>query len=381
MRDWRLALLLAALLVLSGCNLTRQPPTREPVTAQPDSVGGKPTVTISAPQDGEEFVVGSDVFVSANASDSVGVTRVQLVANNQIVKTVTSESSSGDRSMNVLLDFRPAAAGDVRLQVVAFRGAISSDPASVDITVRASQAQVTATVAPQTRVPDINPNDPTCRALVNVGLNLRAGPGTQFDRITVLQAGTVVPIIGRVGSNQWWQVRFGATVGWVSAQYVTVYGVCTGVPVVVTPVPPPTIPPTWTFVPTFTPTFTRTPVPPTPGTSDLVVASITGPTLVTIPAGESSVSVTYSVTIANTGSAGTGQFSNTITILPGGTAQDLGVVSNLSAGESIALSAALEFTTPGSFTVRVLADSDSQVNELSEVNNIGTLDVVVQAGS
>jgi hypothetical protein len=377
MRDWKLALLLAALLALSACNLTRQPPTTEPVTAQPDG-GSKPVVTISAPQDGEEFVVGSDVFVSANASDVIGVTRVQLIANNQIVKTVTSETPGGGRSMNVLLDFRPSAAGDVRLQVVAFRGAVASDPAIVDITVRASQAQVTATVAPQTRVPDINPNDPTCRALVNIGLNLRTGPGTQFDRITVLPAGTVMPITGRIGSNQWWQVRFGGTIGWVAAAYVTVYGICTGVPVIATPAPPPTFPPTFAPPPTIPPTFTRTPVPPTPGLPDLVVASIVGPTTLTIPAGETTVSGNYSVTIANTGSGGTGQFANSITVLPGGTAQDLGVVSSLGAGESIALTQAMLFDAPGNYTLRVLADSDSQVNEISEVNNIGTLDVVVQ---
>ncbi len=376
MRDWKLALLLAALLVLSACNLTRQPPTSAPVTAQPGS--GKPVVTISAPKGGEEFVVGSDVFVSASASDTVGVTRVQLIANNQIVKTVTSESPAGDRSMNVLLDFRPAAAGDVRLQVVAFRGAVASDPATVDITVRASQAQVTATAAPQTRVPDINPNDPTCRALVNVGLNLRTGPGTQFDRITVLPAGTVVPIVGRIGSNQWWQVRFGATIGWVSAAYVTVYGICTAVPVIATPVPPPTVPPT-VPPPTVPPTFTPTLASPTPGLPDLVVASIVGPTSVTIPAGETTATASYSVTIANTGSGGTGQFNSTITVLPGGTAQELSAVSNLNAGESIALTIALVFDAPGSYTLRVLVDSDSEVDEVSEVNNTGTLDVVVTA--
>ncbi len=377
MRDWKLALLLAALLALSACNLTRQPPTSESVVTPPS--GGKPTVTISAPQNGEEFVAGNAVFVSANATDSVGVTRVQLVANNQIVKTVTSEASAGDRSMNVLLDFRPAAAGSVRLQVVAFRGAIASDPATVDITVRASQAQVTATAAPQTRVPDINPNDPTCRALVNVGLNLRTGPGTQFDRITVLPAGTVMPITGRIGSNQWWQVRFGATIGWVSAAYVTVYGICTGIPVIVTPVPPPTTPPTSPPPPTLAPTFTHTPVSPTPGLPDLVVASIVGPTSLTIPAGETSVTANYSITIANTGSGSTGQFNSTITVLPGGTPQELSAVSNLSAGESIALTIALLFDAPGSYTLRVLADSDSDVDEVSEVNNTGTLDVVVTA--
>ena len=73
------------------------------------------------------------------------------------------------------------------------------------------------------------------------------------------------------------------------------------------------------------------------------------------------------------------ELTRTVTVLPGGAPQELSAVSNLNAGESIALTITLLFDAPGSYTLRVLADSDSDVDELSEVNNTGTLDVAVTA--
>jgi hypothetical protein len=41
------------------------------------------------------------------ATDAVGITRVQLLANNQLVKTVSSESVNGEREMAAVLDLHP----------------------------------------------------------------------------------------------------------------------------------------------------------------------------------------------------------------------------------------------------------------------------------
>jgi hypothetical protein len=115
----------------------------------------------------------------------------------------------------------------------------------------------------------------------------------------------------------------------------------------------------------------------TPKPADLLVASITGPANLVIPDGETSVSGSYSVTITNNGSANTGQFTNTITILPGGSPMELGVVGNLGADESIALTIDLTFGSVGDFTLRVDADSEDDVEEVSEANNRGFYDVTV----
>lgn len=377
MDAFKAVLLLLLMGLLSACNLSSQPPSSEETLATL-SPGSKPEVTISSPEDGDEVVVGDVIFVSANARHATGVTRVQLSVNNQIVKTVSSESLAGDPSMNVLLDYRPMTTGDLRLVVTAYRGAVASDPAEIKVSVRSTQSQVTATSVPQSNVPNINPNDPTCRALVNIGLNLREGPGTDYPRITVLREGTVVPIIGRLGDNSWWQVRSGQTTGWVSSSYTTEYGICTSVPVQAT-----AIPPTNTPVPTQTPipAATQTPIPSmpthTPSPADLVIPSITGPSELTIPAGATEVTGNYAVTITNTGGSATGRFNNNIYVLPNGTELDLGVVGNLGAGESISLTVAVTFSGSGNYILRAMADSDSEVVELTRANNRSEFDVTV----
>ena len=127
--------------------------------------GGRPVVIITSPQNGDEIGVGTQIFVTAQATDAVGVTRVQLLANSQIVKTVSSELAAGQRNAEFLLDYTPRQAGEVNLQVVAYRNAIASDPAAVTINVKSAQALVTATLIPIDNAPVIDPNDPTCRVL------------------------------------------------------------------------------------------------------------------------------------------------------------------------------------------------------------------------
>lgn len=376
MRDYRFLLLLILSVFLSACNLTNQPPTDQPLEI-PTSTGGKPSIAISKPQSGDEAVVGTQLFVSAKATDSIGVTRVQLLANGQIVKTVSSESPAGQKDFDVLMDYTPRAEGDVALQVVAYRGALASEPDEVAIKVRGTDSQVTATAATSggsgiDNLPVIDSNDPTCRILTNAGLNLRSGPGISFDVLTVLGVGVQAPIIGRTGDNSWWQIRFGARVGWVSSQYTTEYGLCGTVPIIVPTVTPTSvIQATATPKPTLTPTATST-----PGLPDLVIASISGPTDVAIPNGFNDVKQTYAVTITNTGSGPTRQFGNSIT-LPDNTVADLGTVANLNAGESITLNVDVTFAGAGTFLLKVQADSNSAVTEVSKVNNIGSLEVKV----
>ncbi|HEX2905722.1 MAG TPA: CARDB domain-containing protein [Phototrophicaceae bacterium] len=377
-------LFILALISLSACNLTTDPETNEPINVPTINPGGKPVVTITSPKEGDEIVVGSAMFVTANARDAVGVTRVQLLANDQIVKTISSESSSGQTNFDVLLDYKPREQGEVTLELIAYRNAIASDPAIVTVNVRANQAQVTATAPSQPKVPIIDPNDPTCRVLTNVGLRMRSGPNVSFAQVALLNAGSVAPITRRTGINDWYEIRYGTNTGWIAAQnpanpnekYVSLYGNCSSVPVYA-PTPTPTIfvPPT--AFPTLTPAPTNTPLPSaTPGRPDLIVTSISGESAVTIPSGSTQVIRQYAVTISNLGTGPSSSFNNRIT-LPGGLDADLGVVSNLDPGVSIVLTANATFTAAGSYEIRVSADSSSTVTEVSDVNNFGSLLVTV----
>ena len=202
---------LVCLSVLTACNLSNNSPTVEPLitpTPTTDFQTEKPLVSVLSPVAGDEFVVGEEILVSANATDSVGVTRMQLWVNNQIVKTVSSEQLNGDTTMSAILDYTPRAAGTITMRVLAYRGAVVSDPTDIQVTIRGSQAQVTATPIGNVNVPQI-PNDGVCRALTNTGLNFRQGPSTDFEVITVLSTGTLAPIIGRLGNNTWWKLNVG----------------------------------------------------------------------------------------------------------------------------------------------------------------------------
>lgn len=379
---YRIGLMLALVaFALSACNLSSEPPT--PAVTPTGQASGKPVVTINSPADGDEFVVDEDILVSASATDGQGVTRVQLLANGQIVRTVSAESPTGDTRLDVLLDYTPAQEGTVTLEVIAYRSAVASDPASVEIEIREDEADVTATSQPGNNVPIIDPNDPTCRALTNVGLNFRTGPGTNFSRIATIPAGIQVPIQGRLSDNTWWQVRYSSQIGWVSAQFTTIYGICSGIPVVQPPASPtPANQPTSTPPPTFTPNPTNTP-PPTsiPAAADLVAGTIRGSQTVVIPAGETEVTEEYTVTITNTGGRATGQFENLIILLPDNEVIPLASVGGLDPGQSIVLEVDVTFTTTGINTIRVRADEGNNIDEQFENNNENVYQVDVIAGS
>lgn len=380
---WAFWMTFLLLPVLAACNLRSDDPGEPTATAAPVDPSSRPVVTILSPEDGAEVIVRQTVLISASASDGVGITQVQLYANGDLVRTVSSEAAGGDRQKNVLLDYIPRSEGEVTIEVIARRGTVSSEPAQITLNVRSTIDQITATPQTNPDVPVIDPNDPTCRALTNVGLNFRTGPGTNYNIITTFTSGTLLPVIGRLGNNSWYQVQSGSTRGWVSGnpQFVTLYGsLCSGVPVVAPPATPTSNVPTTTPQPTatWTPVPTLTPVPSaTPSLPNLDAPSIGGPREVVIPAGEDSVTVEYGVTIRNRGGPVGVQFNNTIRVNPGGSLLDLGTIGNLGGGESISLSRELTFDTPGTFTIVVTVDSDNDISEDSETDNIAQIQIEV----
>ena len=241
MLSWRRATFLVArlpvlsasiCLLLAACNLQgrsadsrRPPPTDLPT--------GPPSIQIASPSAGDEFVIGEEILVSVLAGDSIGVNRVQLFVDNQIVRTVSSESLQGDLALQAILNYTPQRrdVGTITLRAVAYRGAVVSEPDELKVVVRESPAQIVATPAQQGNVPFI-PDDGVCRALVNVGLNFRRGPSTGYQIITVLAGGTLAPITGRNSEHNWWRLNVDGQTGWVSGDFTTEYGDCGGIAVV-----------------------------------------------------------------------------------------------------------------------------------------------------
>lgn len=379
-----------ALFIAVACNLggsATPTPTPEPIlTSEPT---GKPRVSIVSPSSGAEFTVDEPVLVSVNATDSVGITRIQLFAEGAVVKTITAEDPAGEPTLSALLDYTPRAAGEVNLQVLAFRNSTPSDPVEIAIVIMdedtssgsgnsgsgnsgsgSSGSGSSGSGGTGIQIP----NDGICRALTNVGLNFRSQPTTAVDNIiTTLPAGTLAPIIARLPDNSWWKLQFGINVGWVSAQFTTEYGICSNVPVeVFNPTATPTATSAATSTPTNTPPPTNTSVPQRP---DLIIPTIVVEDDAVIPSGETEVTVTIAVTVTNIAFGSSGPFAATMRI--GSDTYDLASVSGLGQSQSIVLTQDVTFDAVGEYDVRVDVDPDDLVDEVSEVNNRGDITIEV----
>lgn len=224
------------MLVGTACNLpTEAVDSSSPDTGDPAVVtgAGVPIVQIESPANDSQAVVRQPVKVQIAAVDSVGLSRVEMRSGGLIVVSQPVPPDSDNKTFRALLTYTPAFAGSTDLQVVAYRiGGAVSEP-----------AQLTLRVVNTVNELD-NPNglDPTLGVAVGAAcsvqvstdqLNLRTGPDTTFERVTRLPLGEVLNVIGRNVEATWYQVRRSdTTLGWVSAQYVSVTGDCSRAPIV-----------------------------------------------------------------------------------------------------------------------------------------------------
>jgi uncharacterized protein YraI len=357
-------------------------PTATPTT----QVDSKPVVTITSPTNGSEARVNTQVLITATVRDDVGVTRVQMTANGVPVKTVSSDQANGDKDKNWLLDFTPLVTGDVQVQIIAYRNTVASDPASLTVKVVSVQATTTSLPNPGvTQGPVINPNDPTCRAVPTTGLNFRSGPGTNYGVLTQLGTNSVLPVVGRLGDNSWYQLNNFGSLGWVAGGFVNLYGsLCGSVPVIQAPATA-TVPASATPQPSATPTITPPPSP-TPGTPNLVITQFddmdedNDDIVLIIPAGQTEVTGEFSITIANVGSRRSDQF--TLRLKAGqGSAEETIVIGNMPRDQAAAYVMEYTFIAPGDYILEAFVDSTNSVNEISEADNKSQLVVKVIQGS
>ncbi|GAB4528399.1 MAG: hypothetical protein Kow0063_04580 [Anaerolineae bacterium] len=137
-------------------------------------------------------------------------------------------------------------------------------PTPVVVTDTPTPTPLPATEPPATEQPPVA-GGPS--VTVEVNLNVRTGPGTNYERIGTLPEGTTVEIIGRVANSTWWQIPYADGPdgkGWISAGYGTATNT-ESVPVVEAPPPPSPAPPTATPIaesppPGPTPSYQFTPL-------------------------------------------------------------------------------------------------------------------------
>jgi len=393
MRGWLLALILLLTPILGACTLksseeesiATETATSEGIPSVTPADSGKPTVVIVSPQNNATVTVNEPIILTVTATDTVGITLMQLLVGGQVARSFSSLVP--ETTKNQLIDYTPRTEGVLTLQVVAYRGSLPSDPAQVTVNVQAASAQSTASVQPAYATSTLDPYDRTCRIQTNTVLNFRTGPGTGYSVIRQLTYGEILPIIGRLGDNTWLKLRdSGWREGWINADYVTIYGDCLNVPVVQSSATPTSTAPTpiYTNTPPLA-TYPATTVPPTAIPTaeplpNLVVTNIDGLSTLTIPAGATTVTETYSVNITNRGGTLNQQFTVMATIIPTGTTFEVGVVGNLGPNQSVSLSAPITFNAPGTMILQFTADSNYEVIESNEVDNSGSKNVTVNQG-
>lgn len=99
-------------------------------------IGGptKPTVQILSPPSGSQVTLGLQVEVQFQASDAVGVVRVELEADGELVDSQRSPAAEGQPTMTGVLRWSPTTPGTHTLIVYAYnRDGVASDAVGVSI--------------------------------------------------------------------------------------------------------------------------------------------------------------------------------------------------------------------------------------------------------
>lgn len=275
---------------------------------------GGPAITINqAPGDSRLVSINQPVTVQATGSDPTGVTRLELWVDGRKVDEVDTQLVQVSSSLQATLQWLPDTPGVYELEIRAYN--LSGQPNVQRVaTLRVIGERNTATPAPSatpsptiiallpttppsaTPLPAATPTStstpsplpsptsvpatPTSSlALLNLkvpALNVRSGPGTQYELLGQLVRGNPVEIVGQ--ANGWWQVRFNTTpdgLGWVAADPdLTTASNADAVPVVNAPSPP-----TATLAP---PTGTPVPAATSPAPGQTVIRAPAGQTLLIV---------------------------------------------------------------------------------------------------
>ncbi|MBN1201717.1 MAG: hypothetical protein JXJ20_07675 [Anaerolineae bacterium] len=368
----RLMLVVAVVILAAlACNLERK--SGEDTTPTPSAQ--RPIVEIIEPAEGASVAPGQNVSVRARATGASGITLIELRANNLVVDSQVPAEEISPNALEVLLDYKAENPGSVVLSVTAYSNNIAGQPALRTVNVVDElDAGEGGSGTPFTALPPTPTQyNPLCRARVNVGLNFRTGPGTEYDKILTFAAGQEPPITGYAdrSDGRWWQVSWGGQAGWIKESYTTQLGDCSAVR-------PVDVPPSPTPIPSDTPPPTEPGETPTPTLPDLRLSALEGPLAIDL-GDDGTTTAIYTIRVINVGGQPSGQFNVGIA-LPTGEIKDLGLVASLDPNQSVQIpSGGLEvvFDSPGIKRLLVTVDVNNVVTESDEANNQAYLDITV----
>ncbi|MBX3081201.1 MAG: ABC transporter substrate-binding protein [Anaerolineae bacterium] len=207
----------------------------------------------------------------------------------------------------------------------------------------------------ETPLPTATPDGVVATVTASTSLNVRNGPGFEFDKIGSLKKGDQVRVLGANADFTWLLIPFRGGQAWILAEFTSIFGDKSTVPIVAGP-PQPT---------SQVSTATATPVQAAKPDIVYINAVFTPSNL------QPNVPFTLAVTIANRGSVPAGEFAIAATFKPGDVYTAAVVPGGLGAAQQATVN--LSATVPGTGVeqIAVVLDLNNTVDEgpEGEANN------------
>ncbi len=197
----------------------------------------KPSVIIVSPPSGSVFQSNDEIKVQAVATDAAGVTRVELLVDNEIVKVDPSPTAQGQPNFNLVQSWK-ATQGAHTLVVRAYNAAgVASDPVAISVNVTQALAPATPTLVALVPTATPVPNTATATSTVVPGGNPPLSPGqpsavpqqpTCTDNSVYISDVTIqdgTQLSANQAFNKTWRISNNGTCAWDTGyQFVFVSG-------------------------------------------------------------------------------------------------------------------------------------------------------------
>ncbi|RMF81239.1 MAG: hypothetical protein D6737_05565 [Chloroflexi bacterium] len=371
--------------LLAACNLIAEPTTAE------TRIEGAPVVTLLAPLPNASIREGVTINIQAAVTNAgADIDRVEVAVDGAIIDTLAAPNRDGTLAFGLSSAWQATTSGTHTIAVTAFRAdGSSSEPAVANVNVLAgdgssnsasaaagddapnipdennnAQSDTTQPDTPQDDAPPspVPPTPSRPLATFNVGVNVRAGPGTIYDAIGSFAPDVTSDVLAVNPGRTWYKVRYFNGEGWVFGELLTLSGDTSNLPVEIGP-PVPTNPPPPTAIP---------PTDPPPATANLVILSVE---INPLPL-RCNEAAQINVTIQNDGSGPTptdgAVFVEDVHVASGNPQQStVGPVPVMQPGETFV---AQMFLTVSTFfaeehQIIITVDSNGQIPEVNEGDN------------
>ncbi|MFN3706457.1 MAG: SH3 domain-containing protein, partial [Thermoflexales bacterium] len=216
-----------------------------------------PKIIITAPEAGSLLTVGQSIAIVSTV-EGEAISQVDVLVNNTVYATLKApDASRGVPNFPVNVPWTPLNAGNFVIQIRAYgppdnQLLAQSEPLVVtaeSLTEPTPLPSPTAVAIP-TATPEAAagqspaagaPSEAPSVTVTNEFVNVRTGPGVEYDKIGELRQGQSVAVRGKSQDGKWWQIAFpsgSGGVGWVIGDYVQPNAAASNVPVAAAPPPP-----------------------------------------------------------------------------------------------------------------------------------------------